>query len=480
MGTHFNKIYEIVSQTISDHHMFQSGDRVLIGVSGGPDSVALLHLLMAVGPQYDLDLAIAHLNHGLRETAADGDANFVAALSKRLRVPLYSEKRDVLEYRRRHRLSLETASRHVRYAFFNELLQAKGFDKIALGHHMDDNAELVLMNLLRGSGPTGLAGIPPVRDNHIVRPLMGLTRKQIKAYLAGKNLSYVIDASNNDQRHLRNRIRHELLPLLATHYNGRIAHHLNQTAAVCRTEDQWLERAVDPIFNAQVIEQADSRIVLSIAGMADLDLAMQRRLLRRALKLVAKTLRQISFGHIEAVRGLLTRGRPWQSIDLPHQIRVSRMDPGLVFSREKETLRHIPPAGKAEGPVFSYQHTPPGVVALREIGLRLVFTVHESDQLAPVFQPADPNVYMDLEELSLPVLVRNRKAGDRFAPMGLGGTQSVRKYLSSREKNLTKRSRCPVMISDDQIVWVIGHGIADAVKVRSKTRQVLKVQVLLA
>ncbi len=112
--------------------------------------------------------------------------------------------------------------------------------------------------------------------------------------------------------------------------------------------------------------------------------------------------------------------------------------------------------------------------------MRLVFTVHESDQLAPVFQPADPNVYMDLEELSLPVLVRNRKAGDRFAPMGLGGTQSVRKYLSSREKNLTKRSRCPVMISDDQIVWVIGHGIADAVKVRSKTRQVLKVQVLLA
>ncbi len=388
--------------------MFQSGDRVLIGVSGGPDSVALLHLLLAVGPQYDLDLAIAHLNHGLRKTAADRDADFVAALSKRLLVPLYSEKRDVLEYRRRHRLSLETASRHVRYAFFNELLQANGFDKIALGHHMDDNAELVLMNLLRGSGPRGLAGIPPVRDNHIVRPLMGLTRQQIKDYLAGKNLNYVIDASNNDQRHLRNRIRHELLPFLATRYNGRIAHHLNQTAAVCRSEDRWLERAVDAIFNAQVVEQADSRIVLSLPGMVDLDLAMQRRLL------------------------------------------------------------------------FSYQHRPPGVVELREIGLRLVFTVQESKTLVHACRPTAPHAYMDLAKLSLPVLVRNWKTGDRFAPMGLGGTQSVRKYLSSREKNLAKRSRCPVMISDNQVVWVIGYGIADAVKVSSKTRQVLKVQVLLA
>jgi len=481
LGDQSNALHQIVIRTIAAHRMFQSGDKVLVGVSGGPDSVALLHLLMEMGPDCDLTLAIVHLNHDLRGTASDRDADFVTALAQRFNLALFSERRDVLRYRRRHRLSVETAARRVRYAFFSEIMEAYGFNKIALGHHMDDNAELVLMNLFRGSGPTGLSGIPPVRDNKIVRPLIDLTRRQIMDYLIREEHDYVIDASNADRRHLRNRIRSELLPTLTAEYNRRLVNNLNKMAAVFRSEDRWIEQTLAPIFDTCLIERTRNKIIFSIPGVADLDPAVQRRLFRRAIKLLAGDLRRISFGNIEAVLALLTARQSWKSIDLPHRIRVRLTDKALVFSREKGSLRNIPPDGPAgTKPSFIYHYTPPGELIINEIDLRLVFSILAIGEFSLEFHEADPAAYLDLEKLTFPVIIRNRKAGDRFSPLGLGGTQSVRKFLAGREKDHRKRFLCPVMVSKDRIVWVIGYRIANEVKIGPGTRHALKVQVLLA
>jgi len=193
-----------------------------VAVSGGPDSVALAHVLLNLSVEYFFRPAIAHLNHCLRGPDADRDAEFVSALARQLGVPIYAQKKDVRALQRRRRLSLEEAGRRSRYDFFDAVSAKHGFNKIALGHHSDDQAELVLMNLLRGSGPLGLSGIAPVREGKIVRPLIRLRRSEIIHYLAEKKIPYVTDTSNTDPAFMRNKIRHQLIPELQTAYNPRI------------------------------------------------------------------------------------------------------------------------------------------------------------------------------------------------------------------------------------------------------------------
>ncbi|RUA03052.1 MAG: tRNA lysidine(34) synthetase TilS, partial [Deltaproteobacteria bacterium] len=471
---------EKIRQAIIEYRMFQPGDKVLVGVSGGPDSVALLHLLVEMAAGYDFVLGICHLNHDLRGAAADRDADFVAALARRIGLPLHTDKRDVRRFGRCHRLSLETAARRVRYGFFKEIVARHGFTKIALGHQMDDNAEQVLMNLLRGSGPTGLSGIPPVRDGLIVRPLIHVTRQQIMDYLDRGKHDYVIDESNTDGRHLRNRIRSELIPLLAAEYNPRIVCNLHKTARVCRSENQWIDQALDPVFDAAVVDRSTSQLAMSLSKISAHMPAVQRRLVRRAIRQVAGDLKKVSFENIEAVRRLAAAGTSWKTIDLPHRVRVQRMDRVLVFTREKRSLRDIPPARpeKTIAP-FSYYYSPPGEIAIVEAGIRMVSTILERGQIPEQFHAGDPasetTAYLDLDKLTFPLMIRNRKAGDRFSPLGLGGTQSVRKFLSGREKDRRKRALCPVMISAGRIVWTIGHGIADEVKIDPATRRGVKV-----
>jgi tRNA(Ile)-lysidine synthase len=215
------KIVRTVKQAIAEHSMFQTGDRVLVAVSGGADSVALIYLLETLAPLFSFRLAIAHLNHCLREKESDRDAEFVLRLAQKLNLPVYLEKKDVHKYKRRHKLSLEEAARQVRYRFFNQVAKENGFNKIALGHHYDDNAELVLMFILRGSGPLGLSGIPAVRGDKIVRPLINVRRSEIIDYLTEKKLEYVSDTSNTDLNHQRNKLRHDLIPNILTSYNPR-------------------------------------------------------------------------------------------------------------------------------------------------------------------------------------------------------------------------------------------------------------------
>jgi tRNA(Ile)-lysidine synthase len=213
------RILRAVDRTLRTHCMLQNADAVLVAVSGGADSVALLHILLELAPKYSLRMAIAHLNHGLRQKESDRDEAFVASLAKQLELPFYVGREDVRGYRQRHRLSIEDAARQVRYRFYNSVAVNYGYGKIALGHHGDDNAELILMNLLRGSGPLGLSGISPVRDGKIVRPLINLRRSEIMDYVAAKNLDYVTDSSNWDLKFRRNKIRTRLIPQLKSGYN---------------------------------------------------------------------------------------------------------------------------------------------------------------------------------------------------------------------------------------------------------------------
>ena len=242
--------------------MIDPGDAVLVAVSGGPDSMALLHLLVALSPALSLRLGVAHLDHGLRKEAAQRDAAFVAGAAAGLGLPCHVGKENVTAYRDRHRLNLEEAARTIRYRFLGQTAAAYGYSRLATGHQADDNAELVLMNLLRGSGPGGLAGIPPRRRLSeadgppgrpgaridIIRPLIAVTREEVLAYLSDRSIAHVTDDSNSDPAYLRNRLRRDLIPHLARAYNPRIAAALNRLSAILRSEDEWADAVARGLF----------------------------------------------------------------------------------------------------------------------------------------------------------------------------------------------------------------------------------------
>ncbi|MGD8343064.1 MAG: tRNA lysidine(34) synthetase TilS [Desulfobacterales bacterium] len=475
------RILRVVEHTLRSYSMIQSGDAVLVAVSGGPDSVALVHILRALAPKYGLILAIAHLNHGLRHNASDSDQAFVTALAEKFQMPLYVERQDVRLYQKSRHLSVEEAARQVRYRFYHRCASEHGYDKIALGHHADDNAEQVLMAMLRGSGPLGLAGIPPMRPDHIIRPLIHLRRSELLDYLASQNLDYVEDTSNRDLRFLRNKIRSRLIPKLQAEYNPKCVDSINRTATILFDEEKWIDDHILPIYKDAVILESPERLGLSLDRLKQEPIAAQRRLIRKALLQVKGNLRRITFAHIEAVLRLVQPGTTGHKLDLPDNICVGRDQGRLLISNSQQM-----PCRTADGhlappvPEYSYQLSRAGEIFIQEAGLQLRFDEIPIEQVSDWQQTDRQNAFMDRDKLSFPLVIRNFRPGDRFSPLGLRGRQKLKKYFIDHKISRTERMQCPIVLSRNKIIWVAGHRLDNAVKIDSQTRRVLKAELLLA
>ncbi len=500
------QLLKTLTKTIQHHTMFEKDDRVLIGVSGGPDSIALLHLLIRLAPRHQLKLGVAHLNHSLREDMSDNDAAFVSSHTQSVGLKCYCRKEDIHKYQRRHKLSLEHAARRVRYRFLIRTAEEERFNKIALAHHCDDNAELILMNLLRGSGPLGLSGIPPVRNAagpkiKIVRPLIDVSKRAILDYLDELHLPYITDVTNADAKYLRNRIRHHLIPFLQASYNPSITQTLNQLANITRTEEEWIERQLSPFFKKAVIAQSHGSVSFSVLKLSANHPAAIRRIIRRAIHDIKGDSKRISYTHIALVIQLLKDGPVIGSIDLPDRIRVWRNDDNLVFTHEKTDLRRQKPStANIKAPVFTYPIPKPEkwnqtgarsltnekqsvfcfAVTIKEIGVHLQFSHFPINRLHFRIDP-NPNIAcLDSDTLCFPLTLRNWHCGDRFRPLGMTGSQKLAKFFNNKKIELAQRFNCPILLSRNEIVWVVGHRMADGFKITSSTQKVLKVELLLA
>lgn len=478
-----HSLYQTVVQTINVHRMLQAGDALLVGVSGGPDSVALLHVLHRLSDRFAVKLGIAHLNHCLRQNESDRDEQFVVSLADRLTLPCFYKKVNVTEYRQKHRLSLEEASRRVRYQFFQETAQQHRFGKIALAHHREDNAELIMMYLFRGSGPLGLAGIPPVREN-IVRPLINVSRDIIIDFLESENLPYISDQSNQDRRFVRNRIRHDLLPVLQRAYNPQIIRTVTQTASILRHEEDWIEKTLKPLYHELISRTAPGTVSMSVRQIKNHHVAVQRRAIRKAISTVKGDLRRIAFHHIDSAIRLICNGPSAGHIDLPGKIRILREYDQIEIVKENLNLRKTAAkpdiAGNTGTTSFEYVITEPGVLFVKEIERKIEFSeivLKKSLDLSLCGQHA---AYLDMSKLCFPMILRNVRPGDRFKPLGLNGTQKIKKYFINNKIPRPTRKKCPVLLSEDKIVWVAGHCIDDRFKVISSTQKVLKAELLLA
>lgn len=325
-----------VRKTITDSSLLERGDHLLVAVSGGPDSVALLWALVLLSREYELQLTTAHLNHGLRGAEAQAEERFVHGLCAGMGIDCISKTVDVSILQKGSGKSLEEVGRVERYRFLDETAQTCGAKKIATGHHRDDQAETVLINLLRGSGLEGLKGIVPVREGRIIRPLLHVGREEILEFLDREGVTYITDSSNASPHFLRNRIRHQLIPELAARYNPGIVKGLSQTAEIIRREDDCLRAMVRQILRRWRIVPGEADMLIPLADFIDMHEALQGRVIKCLLGGDALSGNGVGYRHIEAVLALARSSRNRKaSLDLPGLIRVEREGSVLKIGRVK-------------------------------------------------------------------------------------------------------------------------------------------------
>jgi tRNA(Ile)-lysidine synthase len=464
-----------VAAAIDAYGLLCQMDRVLVAVSGGPDSIALLHALLAHRDRYGISLGVAHLNHGLRG-AASAEQAFVADLAASLGLPFFTDRQDARAFQQRYGLSLEDAARRMRYAFLKATADAQDCNKIAVGHQADDTAELLLMNLLRGSGLLGMTGIAPCRGR-IIRPLIDIHRDEVRAYLNEKNLPSCHDESNDDPSFTRNRIRNELIPHLEAVYNPRLRPTLQRTARILRDEEAWIEDHLDTALSRAIFYSCAEGLRIHRPAFTAAPAALQRRLLRRAFARVASDLKQIGFTHIEAIRRLATADEElprW--LDLPRGIRVLvAADQIRLLTESAEARRHRREGTGTLDPAYRIEIACPQdkatIVELPEIHARLVVrTATRADQPLP---DSPTKAHFDLDRLSFPLVLRPVQPGDRLRPLGMTGHKKISALFIDCKIPKSRRHRFPVLVSGGRIVWLAGVRRDHHTRVRRDTRRLL-------
>lgn len=451
-----------VRKTIRKYHMLDPGDRVLVAVSGGPDSVCLLFALQEISTELDLSLHIAHLDHMFRGKQSADEALFVADIAKKINIPATIEKIDVPAYCLERSLSPQAGAREVRYSFFARVAQATGASRIATGHTANDQAETFLMRLLRGAGVAGLSAIPPVRDN-IIRPLIGATREEVLEYLRARGIGFVSDPSNIKPVYTRNRIRMEVLPALKQ-FNPRIVETLASEAALLRDEDEAVEAHLAGIAE-NVITRSEDVLLVKRDEFNALPLAFRRRLLRKIAGLSGTEFSTLSLDRIDEAVSFMNAARTGRAMDFFCNLTISREYDRFVISANE------PPES------FTYRITVPGVTPIPELGMTVETFL--SDQCAA---PED-EIYLwqavfDYDKIKSFLTLRSRQPGDRFQPVGMTGrSKKLQDYLVDEKIPRRKRDRVPLLCSGEDILWVVGRRLDGRFLPGTGTKKVLIVTV---
>lgn len=476
-----------VLEIIRRENLVVPGDSVLVAVSGGADSTALLHILAGLAPGLGVNLAVAHLNHQLRGGESDEDQTFVEQLAASLGLPFYSKREDVRAFGKKHRLNLEESARRLRYRFLFDTADCHGATTIATAHHADDNAELFLMNLFRGSGSSGLKTMGPRgHGGRVIRPLVDTTRQDILVYLHENHLSFRHDRSNDDRTFLRNRIRHELLPLIENSYQQGIGRTLNRTARIFGDDEAFLDGITESIFQEAVREQTDQSLTLAVSVLASRHRAIQRRVIRKAMGYVKKDLRRISFVHTEQAVDLLAMDGTLRTLDFPGRLRAVRKDDVLVFRREDGPLRQTPALERTPPVSIEHQIPRPGPEGFHiEIpfapgrSCHFHFSVVPAESLENLKNSGPFHAFLDLDRLKFPLILRNTRTSDRFQPLGMQGRKKPPSRLCFQQIEISGAIPGFVLVSGDDIAWVCGHRNDERFKRVESTENVLKIELFL-
>ena len=452
--------------------LLESGDRILVAVSGGPDSVALLSVLEALGPSWRFGLWAVHFNYGLRGHESDEDARFVAEFCARKNVAFIGESLDLQRGESGKRRSLQEAARDARYRAMLRIGASLAATKIALGHTADDQAETQVMWMLRGSGPAGLSGMPPMRESLFVRPLLGVSRADVLAYLEEQRLSFRIDSSNAKPLYARNRIRHDLLPVLKR-FNPSVVKVLSRQAGILREENDCLEQMAAEHIRRLASHGGQGERIVDRDGLIALPIALQRRMIRALIRDTSGLRQGPRFTTVEAVLSRILHGRSGSSL-VVQGCRVIREYDRLRF-RAAHVAESIPllectPVELCL-PVPSTRRWP--------LTGQTIQTQVVSSEPGGMPVGAPMSAVVDADRLTMPLMVRNWKPGDVFHPFGMGGhRKKLQDYFSDMKLPRHERSRIPLVVAPEGIVWVCGHRTDDRFRPTPATKRRLLITLI--
>ena len=420
--------------------MIRTGDRVAVAVSGGPDSLALLHILRELAGDIEASLAVAHLNHRLRGEESDQDEVFVRRLAESLGLEFFVQSVDVRAVAERRAENLEQSARQVRYQWFHRLIVDGLADKVAVGHTRSDQAETVLYRLLRGSGSAGLSGIHPVMDGQVIRPLLGISRQEVIAYLESHSHQWREDSSNSDEAFDRNRLRHSLMPLLTRDWNPSVEQTLARMADWAQAEEQyWAE--ILPMLSSGVLEESAEGVSMDAAATVRLPLAAQRRVLRRALERVRGDLRGIDFEHVESLRALLAARSG--SIHLPGATATKSF--GRALLARAEVIGH---GGRAD---FSLALDAPGRFEIPGTSSALILRLLHRDDVKDGYNKNGCRS-LDWDKVPKPLRLRSWRTGDRYRPVGRSGPKKLKTLFQENRIESWRRAGWPVVTGTAEMV----------------------------
>lgn len=451
---------ENIKQTIQNYHMIEKGDRIVVGVSGGADSIALLAVFCALQKEYDINIEAVHIHHGLRGKEADRDALFVKQICKKWCIPCHILEFDIAKEAKEKGIGLEEMGRICRYNAFYDIAGENG--KIAVAHHQNDQAETVLFNLCRGAGLTGLCGMTPVRGN-IIRPFLFVSRKEIECFLSEKNISYCQDSTNEQKHYTRNKMRLSVLPFLEKEINDKTVKHIALTASLLLEEETFLEELAEKSLQKMMVIKQEKKIVLDIPLLLAENVAMRRRIFRKAFCLLDSSLQDLSYIHIKQIEELLHK-QTGKRLSLPLKRSVIIEYNHIIFSLESEVKSNK----------FCYKLLPEKAIYIKEIDkfVELSFNAYKKqEKMITIYTEV-----FDYDKIKGDISCRTRQQGDSIA-IGNGHQKKLKDFFIDAKIARQKRDMLLLFAVEKQILWIPGYRVSSDFAANETTKNKLWISV---
>ena len=426
-------------EKVKSTNLIKNGDRIVVGVSGGPDSITLLDILVKLREEFSLTLFVVHINHSLREEA-DFEEEYVRKFAKEKNIEFFSKKVDINKMVMETKKSTEEVARLVRYEFFNEVFTKVNANKIAVAHNLNDSVETVLLNLIRGSGIDGLTGIQKENGN-IIRPLIECERTEIENYIKENNLTAMQDNTNLESIYTRNKIRNGLIPYLKE-FNPEIVKGIYKTSKILDENRKLLKEVIEEKYKE--VKLKDKEIALDKAKFLSLELGLKQEILRRAVLDFKGNLINIGMDTINNAISIINSAGSGAIIKISTDTKIKINYDKLVFFKEKEEIE------------FCYELNIPGTTYIPEINKSIIAKIIDANDVPEKY--SDKNkCFFDIEKTGKKLYVRNKRIGDSISLAGLDGKKSIKKFFSDLKIDSRFRDKIPLIASENDILWVVGY-----------------------
>ncbi|MFA9398840.1 MAG: tRNA lysidine(34) synthetase TilS [Clostridiaceae bacterium] len=456
-----DKTKRIFIETINKHGMMDNGDKIIVGVSGGPDSICLLHLLLSIREEYNLILCVAHINHKIRKIEGDNDEIFVKNFCKKNNIPFYSRSYDVEKIAKKNGESTETCGRNIRYEYFNELFVELKANKIALAHNLNDQAETILMRIMRGTGLDGLMGIKAVRDNVFIRPLINVKRKDIEGYLIDNNIESKLDKTNLENIYRRNKIRLELIPYIENNFNENIISSLERLRDTLEVDLKYIDNISDLKYEKYCKSKGNKIIIEKDAFLEDN--AIVTRIIRKAYFNLMGTLNNLEKVHVYNIIKI-QKSISGSVVEMPNGIIAKNVYNNIVMQQQEEKIKNINEYTLIKGENF-----------IEELGYNIKMNLLDKIDKKDLIKSLEIK-YFDYDKIDKDIKLRFRREGDVFHPIGMKGSKKIKKFFIDIKLEESKRDKIPLICFGDDIGWIVGIRVSEKYKIDSNTKKVLEIK----